>query len=58
MAKNNLPIARCPLCDKHLPRRSTYAWEPELNGWLCKKCWYKKYDSNQGLGESTTFSKS
>ena len=45
MAKNKLPTARCPVCDVDLPKRYTHAWEPELNGWLCKRCWHQKYDS-------------
>ena len=35
----------CKLCDKRIPVRVTYLYEPDLNGWICKECWNNKYNS-------------
>lgn len=35
----------CITCKDRVKKRATYLFEPEQNGYLCKRCWLAKYDS-------------
>lgn len=39
-----VPLAQCLNCKDHLPKRVTYLYEEEQQGYLCKTCWHSKYD--------------
>ncbi len=35
----------CVTCKGKVTKRVSYLYEAEQKGFLCKKCWYDKYDS-------------